>query len=112
MVATLTLASGAIYMRDWVRHMSGPPRKGKRLMTLQKQLGFWLAALLAFILFLWALQDILLPFIAGFVLAYFLDPVADWLERLGLNRVLATLLIITAAVLTVVLIRSAGADPW
>jgi predicted PurR-regulated permease PerM len=36
-------------------------------MTLQKQLGFWLAALLAFILFLWALQDILLPFIAGFV---------------------------------------------
>ena len=27
MVATLTLASGAIYMRDWVRHMSGPPGK-------------------------------------------------------------------------------------
>lgn len=73
-------------------------------MTLQRQLGFWLATLLAFILFLWALQDILLPFIAGFVLAYFLDPVADWLERLGLNRVLATLLIITAAVLTVVFV--------
>jgi cardiolipin synthase len=27
MVAALTLASGAIYMRDWVRHMSGPPGK-------------------------------------------------------------------------------------
>jgi predicted PurR-regulated permease PerM len=56
------------------------------------------------VLFLWAFQDILLPFIAGFVLAYFLDPVADWLERLGLNRVLATLLILIAAVLVVVFI--------
>ena len=27
MVATLTLASGAIYMRGWVRHMSGAPGK-------------------------------------------------------------------------------------
>ena len=73
-------------------------------MTLQRQMGFWLAALALFILFLWAFQDILLPFIAGFVLAYFLDPVADWLERRGLNRVLATLIIIIAAVLVVVVV--------
>lgn len=73
-------------------------------MTLQKQMGFWLAALAAFIIFLWAFQDILLPFIAGFVLAYFLDPVADWLERRGINRVLATLMIIIAAVLVVVVV--------
>ncbi|NMD08546.1 MAG: AI-2E family transporter [Phyllobacteriaceae bacterium] len=73
-------------------------------MTLQKQLGFWLMALAAFIFFLWAMQEILLPFIAGFVLAYFLDPVADALERLGLNRTIATLLIIAVAVLTVVFV--------
>jgi predicted PurR-regulated permease PerM len=73
-------------------------------MTLQKQMGFWLAALAVFIIFLWAFQDILLPFIAGFVLAYFLDPVADWLERRGLNRVLATLFITIAAVLVVVVV--------
>ncbi len=73
-------------------------------MTFQKQLKFWLAALAVFVLFLWAFQDILLPFIAGFVLAYFLDPVADWLERRGLNRVLATMLILVAAVLVVVFI--------
>ena len=73
-------------------------------MTLQRQMGFWLAALALFILFLWAFQDILLPFIAGFVLAYFLDPVADWLERRGLNRLLATLIIIIAAVLVVVVV--------
>ena len=73
-------------------------------MTFQKQLKFWLAALAVFVLFLWAFQDILLPFIAGFVLAYFLDPVADWLERRGLNRVLATMFILVAAVLVVVFI--------
>jgi cardiolipin synthase len=27
LVAALTLASGAVYMRDWVRHMSGPARE-------------------------------------------------------------------------------------
>jgi predicted PurR-regulated permease PerM len=52
---------------------------------------------------LWYLQDILLPFIAGFVLAYFLDPVADRLEKLGFPRVVATLLILLAAVLAIVL---------
>lgn len=73
-------------------------------MTLQRQLGFWLMALATFIFFLWAMQEILLPFIAGFVLAYFLDPVADALERLGLNRTVATLLIIVVAVLAVVFV--------
>ncbi len=72
-------------------------------MTIQKQAGIWLLALLAFISLLWLLQDILLPFIAGFVLAYFLDPVADALERLRIPRILATLLILTVAVSVVVL---------
>jgi predicted PurR-regulated permease PerM len=72
-------------------------------MTLQKQLGFWLLALVSFIFILWFLQDILLPFIAGFVLAYFLDPVADFFERRGLPRILATTIILSAAVLAVVL---------
>jgi predicted PurR-regulated permease PerM len=71
-------------------------------MSLQRQLSFWLASLAAFILILWGLSEILLPFIAGFVLAYFLDPVADALERLGLPRVLATLLILGVAIFAVV----------
>jgi predicted PurR-regulated permease PerM len=73
-------------------------------MTLQRQLGFWLIALASFILVLWFLQEILLPFIAGFVLAYFLDPVADFLERRGLPRLLATLMILAVAVLGVVVL--------
>jgi predicted PurR-regulated permease PerM len=70
--------------------------------TLQKQLSFWFIALFLLVLALWYLQDILLPFVAGFVLAYFLDPVADRLERLGLPRVAATTLILLAAILVLI----------
>jgi predicted PurR-regulated permease PerM len=73
-------------------------------MTLQKQVSFWIGALVVLILVLWTLQAILLPFIAGFVLAYFLDPVADRLERLGLPRIAATALILLAAILMFVFI--------
>jgi predicted PurR-regulated permease PerM len=71
-------------------------------MTIQRQAGIWLLALATFIAIVWVLQDILLPFLAGFVLAYFLDPVADRLERLGLPRLLATLLILMVAIAAVV----------
>jgi predicted PurR-regulated permease PerM len=73
-------------------------------MTVQRQFTIWAVALAVFILLLWLLSSILLPFIAGLVLAYFLDPVADALERLGLPRVLATLLILLASIVTLVLI--------
>ncbi|MBG1231232.1 AI-2E family transporter [Aestuariivirga litoralis] len=69
---------------------------------MQKQLVFWLVALCIALLFFWYLQDILLPFIAGFVAAYFLDPIADRLVRLGLPRALATAVIIVSAVVAVI----------
>lgn len=72
-------------------------------MSVQKQAGFWLAALVALLLLLWLLQSILLPFIAGFALAYFLDPVADRLEKLGLPRVVATAIILVGAIAAIVL---------
>lgn len=68
-------------------------------MTLQRQLLFWLAALAAFIFVLVVLREILLPFVAGLALAYFLDPVADRLERLGASRLLATAAILTVFIL-------------
>jgi predicted PurR-regulated permease PerM len=40
------------------------------------------------------LRGALLPFVAGMAVAYLLDPVADRLERLGLPRTLASLLIV------------------
>jgi predicted PurR-regulated permease PerM len=72
-------------------------------MTFQRQIVFWILSLVALIFVLWLLKGILLPFIAGMVLAYFLDPVADALERLGLPRVAATLLILGLSTLLLVL---------
>ena len=73
-------------------------------MSLQRQFVFWVAALLALILVLWLLSNILLPFIAGLALAYFLDPVADRLEHLGLPRLAATLVILLFSLLILVVV--------
>ena len=67
--------------------------------SLRRHILFWVAALLVFIVFLWAFRSILLPFVAGMALAYFLDPVADWLERRGLSRMMATVVILVCFVL-------------
>jgi predicted PurR-regulated permease PerM len=64
---------------------------------MQRQIIFWLVALALTLLFFWYLQDILLPFIAGFVLAYFLDPLADKLEARGIPRTAATAIITLSA---------------
>src|SRR5437667_117880 len=42
------------------------------------------------------LREILLPFVAGMVLAYLLDPLATRLERLGMNRLVAKLEIVAS----------------
>src|SRR5262249_31661257 len=43
---------------------------------------------------LWLLHAILLPFAAGLVLAYLLNPIANRIERAGANRVVAALVIV------------------
>ena len=63
-------------------------------MTARRQAAFWVAALGAFIGLLWLFSGILLPFIMGMALAYLLDPLADWLERVGMNRLWATITIL------------------
>ena len=63
---------------------------------LKRQIFFWMAFLAGFIAFLYVFSSILLPFLAGMAIAYFLDPVADRLERLGLSRTMATVLILIA----------------
>ena len=71
-------------------------------MTLTRQMTFWVLTLLVGILALWVLREILLPFVAGMALAYLLDPVANRLERLGINRLVASLVIIGAFLLVFV----------
>ena len=66
----------------------------RRFDTLKRQALFWLVAFAVFVGFLIVFRAILLPFLAGMALAYFLDPVADRLEAWGLSRLMATLLIL------------------
>ncbi|MFN7089840.1 MAG: AI-2E family transporter [Allorhizobium sp.] len=70
---------------------------------LRRQVFFWLVTLAIFVAFLMLFSSILLPFIAGMALAYFLDPVADRLERIGLSRLMATVVILVSFVVVFVL---------
>ena len=47
------------------------------------------------------LREVLLPFVAGMVLAYLINPLAQRIERLGMNRLLTTLAIIILVVVTI-----------
>lgn len=68
-------------------------------LPIRDQLKYWGVAAVVFMVALWFLGDVLLPFLLGGAIAYFLDPVADRLERMGLTRALATALITIVAVL-------------
>jgi len=72
-------------------------------MSTERQVALWAFALLV-VLFglLYLLRDILAPFVAGMAAAYLLDPVCDRLERWGLSRTLATV-VVTAAFFLVLL---------
>jgi predicted PurR-regulated permease PerM len=60
----------------------------------RSQFRFWTITAVLIAIFLYVFSDILLPFVAGMVLAYFLDPVADRLQRFGLSRTWATVFIL------------------
>ena len=67
--------------------------------AMRRQAMFWIGAVVVFVLFLIVFSAILLPFVAGMALAYFLDPIADRLERLGLSRLAATIVILLVCLL-------------
>ena len=69
-----------------------------------QQLRYWGIAAAVFFVAIWLLGDVLLPFIVGGAIAYFLDPIADRLERAGLSRVAATTVISLIALVLVVLL--------
>lgn len=71
--------------------------------AFRRQAIFWLVAAAVLIGFLYLFSAILLPFFAGMILAYFLDPVADWLERRGLSRMAATVLILIMFLIALVI---------
>ncbi len=68
------------------------------------QVKWWGLMAVLLVVFLWLFSSILLPFITGAAIAYFLDPVADRLERMGMPRAMATSIISLIAVLIVVFV--------
>ncbi|MBD3662710.1 AI-2E family transporter [Sulfitobacter sp. TSTF-M16] len=72
-------------------------------LPIKDQLKYWGLTAAVFAVILWFLGDVLLPFVLGGAIAYFLDPVADRLERMGLSRALATAVITVVAILIFVI---------
>lgn len=62
-------------------------------MNKTKNTLFWMALIVGFFVFLYLIRSVLLPFVLGAAAAYFLDPVADRLQRLKLGRTTSTLII-------------------
>lgn len=72
-------------------------------LTVKEQVRYWGIAAAVFVLVLWFLGDVLLPFVIGGAIAYFIDPIADRLEAMGLSRMAATGVITIASVLLFVI---------
>ncbi|WP_062212230.1 AI-2E family transporter [Aureimonas sp. AU12] len=75
-----------------------------RSRLLQRQILFWGLTALVVVLLLWIFRGILLPFVLGMVMAYFLDPIADWLVRRGLSRLAASVLILVMFLIIITLV--------
>lgn len=73
-------------------------------MTSAQRYRFWFIGLAVCLGALYLLSGMLLPFVAGMAIAYFLDPLADRLERAGLSRMAATSVITAMFFLIVVLV--------
>lgn len=71
--------------------------------TLLRNAVFWLIAGGGLVLFLYVFSSILLPFLAGMALAYFLDPVAGRLQKLGMSRLVATVAILIVCIVALII---------
>ena len=61
----------------------------------------WFVIFFSFFYLLYILRSVLMPFVAGILLAYLLDPMVDKLEKLKFSRLWATL---TVCILTILII--------
>ena len=73
-------------------------------MSFNRPIVFWITLLLVLVTAVALLREVLLPFVAGMVLAYLLNPIAQRMERLGMNRLLATLAIMFFVVVMIAVV--------
>lgn len=67
-------------------------------MRSERQVLFWLAALIVAAIAILVLKDVLLPFVVGLVIAYALNPLTERLVKAGLSRLLASALVVALVV--------------
>lgn len=72
-------------------------------LPVRQQVTYWGIATAVVLVMLWALGGVILPFVVGAAVAYFLNPVARRLQRIGLSRVLATVVIFVFLIALVIL---------
>jgi predicted PurR-regulated permease PerM len=73
-------------------------------MRIGWHVAFWIAACGLFLLALWLCWAILPPFIIALAIGYLLDPVASRLQRLGLSRLMASLMILAGFAIVLALL--------
>ncbi|MEC7762439.1 MAG: AI-2E family transporter [Pseudomonadota bacterium] len=73
-------------------------------LPMSTQFRYWAIAAVVFLVLLWFLGDVIMPFLIGGAIAYFLDPIADKLEAWGFKRIWATITISFLAVIVFVLL--------
>lgn len=71
-------------------------------MNASKHIRFWLIGAALFIAALWLLSDMLLPFVAGIAIAYFLDPLVERLQKPLRSRTAASVLALVLVTLLVI----------
>lgn len=73
-------------------------------LPVSQQAKYWGIVTAVFLVVLWFLGDVILPFVLGGAIAYFLDPVADRLERAGCTRTVSVTIISLVATFIFVLL--------
>jgi len=63
---------------------------------------FWLVLFTLFCCFVYILRSVLLPFVAGIIIGYLLDPLATRFQKLGMNRTWATVAVMVIVILIIV----------
>ncbi len=72
-------------------------------LSANEQVRYWGVGAVVLLLAMWMMGNVLLPFITGMAIAYFLDPVADRLEAAGTSRSVATTIITLVGVVVILL---------
>ena len=73
-------------------------------LPVREQAKYWGIATAVFLVIMWFLGDVILPFVLGGAIAYCLDPLADRLERAGFSRVAAVATITLIAILVFIIL--------